>query len=205
MANFIQGDAVTFDALIYGNGNNSGQSFMQSLSGRFQNAVHQTVMPMFNNLANTAFEAISVSKGMDRLRAIGYKMDNIFNPYQINYLDNLIEIQQANLAMRGWIMACPEALRAYSQSMIAGYDELYEDPEPGLLDEARYDYRRVTDGIWMERPNKEMESWRFYGDADSADELDFSDQVDILLTWDTLKIALAEAQGDPTSSVGASM
>lgn len=205
MANFMQGDAVTFDALLYGNGNNSGHNFIQSLATRFNNTVHQSILPMFNNLVNTAFDAINVSVGMDHLRSIGYKMDNIFNPYQINYLDNLIELQQANLAMRGWVMACPEVLTAYNQGMLAGYDELYEDPEPGLEYEQRYDYRRVTDGIWMAHRGGEVESWRYHGDADEQDELSFADQVDILYTWDTLKYHLSEGKGDPTSPVGADM
>lgn len=205
MANFIQGDQVTFDALIYGNGNNSGQSFLQSLSSRFNNSVHQSILPMFNNLANTAFEAISVSKGMDHLKAIGYKMENIFNPNQINYLESLIELQQANIAMRGWVMACPEVRRAYTQGMIAGYDDLYEDPEPDLEDEQRLDYRQVTNGIWMERPNNEIESWRFYDDVPEGARLSFADQVDILHTWDTMRIMLSEGKGDPTSPVGADM
>lgn len=203
MANFIKGDGLTFDALIYGGGNNSAQNFIQNMNAQFNNSVHQDFLPMFQNLAGTVFEAVNVSKGLDQLRALGYKLTGTMNPNAISVLDSLIEMQQANAGMQRWVMACPEIRTLYHNGMISGYDGGYEDLNPTDVGENHYDYRRATNGIVMERPDGRMEAWQFF-DAETPEEdiLPFLDQVDIICTWDNMKATLDLGIDDPTSMHG---
>lgn len=202
MANFIQGDGLTFDALIYGSGNRSAQNFIDGMSAQFNNRVHQDFMPMFQNLAGTVFEAVNVSKGLETLKALGYKLGGMLNPHQVSLLESILEMQQANEGMRRWIMACPEIRTLYHGSMISGYDGLYEDLNPGVVGEEHYDYRRATSGIVMERPDGKVESWQFFDDCPIEDDLVFSDQVDIICTWNNMKAVLDLGIDDPTSAHG---
>lgn len=202
MANFIQGDGLTFDALIYGGGNRSAQNLISNMSAQFNNRVHQDFLPMFQNLAGTVFEAVNVSKGLENLKALGYKLGGMLNPHQVSLLENVLEMQQANEGMRRWIMACPDIRSLYHNGMISGYDGLYQDIQPDAIGEDHYDYRRATCGIIMDRPDGKMESWQFFDDGPVEDELVFSDQVDIICTWNNMKAVLDLGIDDPTSAHG---
>lgn len=201
MANFIKGDGLTFDAMIYGGGNNTAQQFIANMNQQFNSRVHQDFLPMFQNLAGTVFEAVNVSKGLDQLRALGYKLGGMLNPNQVTVLDTLLEMQQANIGMQRWIMANPYVRKLHHDGLISGYDGIYEDLQPGIIGEEHFDYRMATNGIIMERPDGQMESWEFFHDHDE-EPLTFLDQVDILCTWDNMKAVLDLGVDDPTSAYG---
>lgn len=198
MANFFRGDDVSFDALIYGSGNRTADNFLQRLSSSFHNTVHEAAMPMFNSLVGTVFESVSVSKGLDSLRALGQKLNNVLNPNQVSILSTPMEMQLANAAMRRWVMACPEIRAAYSEGLIVGYDDLYENHHSEDAGNNHYDYRRVTNGIYMERPDG-YGRYQYWEDVPDEDVLTFADQVDILVTWDNMKAHLFKGDVDPTS------
>lgn len=202
MANFIQGDGLTFDALIYGSGNRSAQNFISGMNQQFNNRVHQDVMPMFQNLMGTVFEAVDVSKGLENLKALGYKLSGMMNPHQVSILDTLLEMQQANLGMQRWAMASPDIRKIYQSGLISGYDGTYVDLTPSDIGESHYDYRRATCGIVMDRPDGKMEAWQFFDDGPVEDDLAFSDQVDIICTWNNMKAVLDLGVDDPTSAHG---
>ncbi len=173
------------------------------MNQQFQNRVHQDVIPMFQNLVGTVFEAVDVSKGLDNLKALGYKLSGMLNPRQVSVLENLLEMQQANEGMRRWVMACPDIRKAYQSGLINGYEGLYVDNHPDDIGEHHYDYRRATCGIVMERPDGKMEAWQFFDpEVPAEDELSFADQVDIICTWDNMKAMLDLGVDDPTSPHG---
>lgn len=200
MANFISGDSNTFDALIYGGVNRTADNFLQRLSQSFGANVHSAAMPLFDSIAGSIFESVNLSKGIDHLRALGNKLSNILNPDDITYLNDLLSLQTANRAMRVYIMACPEIREKYQQGLISGYDDLYEDGEPGAVGMDHSDYRAVTNGMYVTHPNGEFESYQFL--ERKFDELSFHDRCDILNTWDTMKLILLEEKVDPTSPYG---
>lgn len=206
MATFIRGNDLLFNSMIYGAGNNTADMYLQGLRDSFQSGVHHSVLPMVANLAGSVFQAMDLSKGMDHLRAIGERLNNVLSPYTITELIAIAEMQQANMGMRRWIMADPQIRLYAQQGLINGYEGQYTDHYPDYHGVDNYDYRRATNGMFMERPNGEFAAMVFF-DADTPDEdnLSFADRCDIQYTWDNVKAAILAGGGDPTSPSGDSL
>lgn len=188
-----------FNALAYG-GVYSNTNFMADLNQRFDRLVAPEVMPFFMNTVGTVYEAVDQSRAMQLLHAVGRKITNIFTPGSVYYLQTIGELQHASDIMQRWIMACPDVRTAYYGHRIDGYSDTYVDHEPQRLAEDHYDYRRVTNGVFMtQRDTSQYEARIYYEDVAQGDELSFREQVDIMSTWENVKGYILERGDDPTS------
>ena len=104
------------------------------------------------------------------------------------------------------IMAEPTLRRMYHQQQVDGYSENYVDVQPGKVGEDHYDYRRVTNGVFMQDEDGEWSAKTYYEDLlEGSGEFDFLEQVDILRTWEQMRIQLAKRKDDPTSRWNSSL
>ena len=202
MAVLISGDNGIFDALVYGQGNQSGQEYMMLLNQQFMNALTPDLMVYYTNIANTAYAGINQAEAMNRLRLVGGQYFNMFQPEAILYLQTLEHFQNANIVMQRWLMANPTIRQMYHRGEIDGYSQTYVDHEPNRVGNEHYDYICATNNTWVmdQHGDYSMTHWNTYF-AD-GDELSFEEQHVIQKSWDNMLGLLANRTKDPTSVWG---
>ena len=126
-------------------------------------------------------------------------------PDQIRYLRTIGEVQHAPSSMIAMLMAEPTVRRMYHQQRVDGYSESYTDNQPGKVGEDHYDYRRVVNGVFMEEEGEWVATTYYEDLLPGTGELEFLDQVDILRTWEQMRIHLMRRKEDPTSRWNSSL
>lgn len=211
MAEIIDGGGMMFDALVYGKPH---PSTMQFLSNQFENmsASVQNAGQQFFDAARNMYEQLSGSHAMRVFRAAGRAVRAAWQLDEIRQLETMGDFQHAPLAMQRYLMAEPTTRALYQQQRIDGYSETYRDLFPGDIGENHYDYRRVMNGIVVvdeshEDPNEHGWHATTYYDEQlpDDDDLQLSEQVDILDAWERLRAKIAAKGEDPTSRYNAEM
>ena len=199
MAVMISGDNSVFNALVYGAGNQSGREYMAMLNQQFMQCLTPDLYNYYSNIGNTVYAGIDQTEAMNRLRMVGGQFMNMFQPDMVAYLQTMEQMQMAGLSMQRWIMANPQVRELYQQGVINGYSESYYDWEPNRNGAQQFDYRIVTNGVWVEDAsgNYSMTDWN-HGGPDT-EELTFEEQHCIMKTWDNVLRQMELRQKDPTS------
>ena len=110
--------------------------------------------------------------------------------------------------MQRWIMANPYIREQYHANRLDGYSDSYVDDAPGMICDNHYEYRRVMDGVFVFNEDPEdKEDWSFstyYEDIHNSDtdELDLTEQLQILRTWEALEHFVRNTDDDPTDPTG---
>ena len=103
-------------------------------------------------------------------------------------------------------MANPVVRQTYHEQKCDGYSDTYIDNQPSAIKETHYDYRRVMDGVVVDKDN---DGWsvKFYPDDlhDGDRELVHGEKVDILHSWDIIEMFMKAGDKDPTSQYGAAL
>ena len=97
MAVLISGDNSIFDAMVYGQGNQSGQDYMALLNNQFMQSLTPDLQTYYYNIGNTVYGGINQADAMNNLRMLGNQYMNIFQPDAILYLQTLEHFQNANV------------------------------------------------------------------------------------------------------------
>ena len=193
-------DPKNFNYMIYGDKNPGTVNFLENQYNRISNTLTSAGQEFFNG-AKSIYDSLNSAEALRLARAAVRKVGSLFQREGIRYISDLHSMQTAPLSMQRFIMAEPTVRKMYHEQCIDGYSETYIDIEPTKIGEAHYDYRRVMDGIVTEDEDGDS-CWSNYIEIlDPNDRnLDITEQVDILNTWEHVAALLQMRDRDPTSS-----
>jgi hypothetical protein len=206
MAQIIRGGNAAVHAMLYGDVHPGTQRFFESQRGQGLRDLTQTAVNFMKD-ATDRFGFMATEATRNLIRNVRRKASWAWHGDFIRPLSTMQDLQLAPPRMIRYLMAEPTARRMYHNHQIAGYDEDYVDPQPGVIGEGHYEYRQVMDGILEvdeETGNYIATNWL---DDTLEDEspLEFSEQLDILESWGQLTRRLEERLKDPTSLRHASL
>ena len=198
--------AQAFDAELYGRKHHRTVEYLTRDLGDFTSKLRDGARRFNEIIQREVYRPFDESRAARVLRAATRYTDNLWRPDQIRYLSSIGEFQHAPPSMISAIMAEPTLRRMYHQQQVDGYSENYVDVQPGKVGEDHYDYRRVTNGVFMQDEDGEWSATTYYEDLlEGSGEFDFLEQVDILRTWEQMRIQLAKRKDDPTSRWNSSL
>jgi hypothetical protein len=195
--NIIPGGSVAYDALLYPERNPMNQQYFQRNLEMLNDHIG-VINEAFVNTAKTAYEAFNDSSVAQIAKAALNKAKGVLRPDVITEL-NVDTLHSASPLMQRWIMAEPTIRDLYINQECDGYSDTYFDIYPDVIKEDHYDYRRVMDGVIEIDDDKDAWSITFYTEdiINSKDELSPDKKLDILNTWDNVRLAIARGI-DPT-------
>lgn len=169
----------------------TSQSAMQNLTAATQQLVSK---------AGDVFQRVTYSDAMRKARAVMREASVSGSLNTVKELQTMAELQHARPGMQRYIMADPVVRELYHKGGCSGYEGSYVDNAPDQSGVDHYDYRRVTNGMWIEEEKTGTVSMSaFYEDTGEDEELDVNQQMDIMRTWDHARAALKRGKEDPTS------
>ncbi len=211
MAQILQGGNAAVQALLYGDVDPGTQRYFESQrQSTFGNLTETARSFAKESIQRFGFMATERTKRLigDVRRAANWAWHGDY----IRPLRTIDDIQLASPVMIRYVMAEPMTRAMYHQGQVSGYDEAYVDHHPTRIGENHSDYTRVMNGIVVvdETPDDEGEyGWTattYLDDAEPEEEqLDFSQQLDILETWAHVRQAIVDRGKDPTSLCHASL
>ena len=195
----------SFDYLLFPDQNPNNQTFIQQQLSNFSNTLTETGK-RFMETTKAIYEKINDSNAIRMAKAAIRTAKGILHPNTIVHLDNLEYIRTAQPVMQRFIMAEPTIRQYYHEQKCDGYADTYVDIHPNKIGDDHYDYRRVMGGIIQdsvdENGDYEWVSKNYLDEITEGDrELSFDEKVDILKTWDIMKMFM-EAGEDPTNVFG---
>lgn len=198
----IDGGPQMFNMLSYREKHPSTLAFIQSQFQNVGNMLNEAGQAFYSGMQNV-FEAANNSEAMRRARLAMQKVANVFEADVVRSLFELNELQAAQYTMQRWIMANPMVREMYHGQRCDGYSETYKDQFPGQIGEDHYDYRRVMNGIVQDDPEHDWKCTHYLDELFEGDrELDFTEQVEILNTWQIVEAYMKQGRDDPTSQFG---
>lgn len=203
--NVVDGGSEMFSMLAYQEKHPDTVAFVRSQFENISNTLTDAGRMFYHGLRDS-FERANSSDAMRRARLAMQKVKNVFQPDIVTSMFDLVEIQAAQFQMQRWIMAMPQLRQMYHEQRVDGYSESYIDMAPGQVGEDHYDYRRVMHGMVQDDPENDWKATFYLDEILPGDrELNFDEQIDILNTWDVVKVYLDRGEGDPTSQYGNSL
>ncbi len=198
MAQIIQGDNSTFNALAYGETHPSTLNFIESQLYNTTNMLTDAGQNFFQG-ASDIYERLNGSDAILAAKAARRAIGSIWQNQEIKHLTSIDQMQWASLPMQRWIMANPTVREKYHNQTIEGYEGSYNDSQPDAVGEDHYDYRRVMNGILVEKGD-DWSSTTYIEDLETEEvELTLVEQVDIMDTWENVLTAIRKGGDDPTS------
>lgn len=199
-------DDNSFDALAFGIPHPGTLRYIQDQFDQLRNGAAQLYGLSTDFITNAwnAFQDFGSQEAIEKAKAVVYNYDGS-TLHNVVYLGTLPQLQLADVHMQRWLMANPEARMLFIKQAIDGYTDSYVDTQSGVIGQDHYDYRRVTDGVYMEVPDSdEMVAVSYFEDLhdEDQDRLDFTEQMQILNTWDVMNRILRETDFDPTNPYG---
>lgn len=205
MAQFYEGGANDFAGVIYGGYHQGTADFLRN-APRIQSDVLGAAGKRFMEFSEKVMGSFDLDDAMRKMRAAGRQVAGMFQTNVIRELSTIGELQNPPSCMRHLIMACPEVRAMYLNQTIDGYSGQYTNSYGTDIGHEHYDYRRVMDGIVVE---KEKESGfvvsQYLEEVHEGDELYFDQQVEVLMTWSHIRAKLLEGRDDPTSRWNAAL
>lgn len=194
--------AGAWDHLIYPEQHPANKAFIVNQLDAYTHLLLDTGRQYFEQ-ARTIYNQINDTAAVRAAKAALRMAKGITRPNVISPLLTLEDVRSAQPIMQRYIMACPEIRELYNNQRCDGYSDTYIDAFPGAIGETHYDYWKVMSGIINEYVDENGEdTWKvnIYGyDLEPNDtELTFDDKVDILSTWEIVRLAI-EATEDCTS------
>lgn len=201
MAQFYEGGAAMYDALVYSQPHPNTIQFLQNQAQNF----YQTLTDAgrrFADAASSFYDSIGLSYGVQQLRALGRMVKNIWQPDQIRPLVTLEDFQSAPPVMQRWVMAEPTLRALYQKQLVEGYAGQYVDRFQGRIGDDHYDYRLITSGVVQE--TEDGYRARTYYEELLPNEKNIApiDKMDVACTFDRLRALLLQPSVDPSSIFG---
>lgn len=200
MAMVLTGGHDTYSALMYGMPDPSLTNFIK----QYNQAAPQYLLPAAHDFfqhVQANYRTFDETVALRSSKATIRKIANLWQLDGIVPLQNIDKFQQASPTMQRWVMASVDVRREYHAQRCDGYSGSYVDFEPGKIGEEHYDYRRATNGIYLDNKHDQgstATTWMedlYPGD----NELSFADQMDIEETWHYAKMHILNRGDDPTS------
>lgn len=205
MATIIEGNASTYDSLLYEPPHPSTIEFVNnSMAQGMVNMVNAA--PAFFEGAKAIYDNFASSEAVERMISVKRAVSNVWSDDIVRELKTIDEMQWAKPTMRRYIMTCPEIHDMYVDDQLEGYYKAYKDPFIGDRGEAHYDYRRVTNGLMLPDGNGDYVATTYIEELIPGDrELMLEEQADILATWANVLNKVETGREDPTSRWNASI
>lgn len=206
MAIVLDGSSNMFDALVFGQGNRTGQEFIDNLNNNFLQNATAPVLESFNYLMQTSMFQSYRQDALAQLQAMDNAHLLIMQPNSIHQLYELAQFQHASTTMQRWIMANPIIGQMYNNLEIDGYSDNSTLPRNKDVGIDNYDYRCATNGISMQHGDGDDDEdfcrWNWNQILHSEnDDLTFLEQVSIMNSWNNALFYIAQ-RFDPTSKYG---
>jgi len=195
----VYGGSDAFDALLYPGQNQANTQYFQQQFQTLSNTLTEYGRSFIAG-AQEVYDRLNSSAIVNLGRAALRAAEGLFHPNQIVEIDNLESLQMAQPMMQRWVMSEPTIRAMYHKGTCAGYSDTYVDMSPGKIGEEDYNYRRVMNGVFDEKQGAFKEYYETLYKDDR--ELIAAEKLDILSTWDIVRM-FAEARGaDPTDPYG---
>lgn len=184
----VSGHPDMFNHLAFGVPTQRVANFLES---QFNNmsATLSEAGQAFMERSRAVFERFHGAESMRLAKAAMRTVQHMFDPDDVHFLGTISAMQQANLKMQRWVMACPEIRDLYHQQRCDGYSITYVDTEPGFVGKEHTDWRIVNNGFVHELPedHESGADWMyhaFYEDQpEEQDRLSVAQREAILDTW----------------------
>ncbi|HWT39891.1 MAG TPA: hypothetical protein VN081_01265 [Dongiaceae bacterium] len=201
MAQFYEGGAAHFDALVYARPHENTLQFLQHTAQNIYSSLTEAGK-QFTTAARQFYDSIGLSYGARQLQALGRMVQGIWQNDTIHPMTTMDEFQKASPVMRRWIMAQPEVRQLYHDQRVEGYMGLYHDSYPGLVGNSHYDYRLITSGVVMET-EKGAVARTWYEEKNGHDSTPTPEEkMTVQAVWERLAGYLKHETVDPTSIFG---
>lgn len=204
MATYVPGGADLFDAYGGGLPDQESVAWLQQQQEKLYQTIPQTVSNFFQK-SRDYFQVLSNTQAAQMMRNLRNKVEGIWSYNDVIPLLTLEQIQTASPIMQRYVMAQPDLRRRYLNQEVDGYSDTYVNHQGDTIGAAQYDYRQVMSGI-LELGAGEHDDWvvNYYFEPMEAGEkeLTLNQKVDVLRTWEHVKVLLEEGGEDPTSLYG---
>lgn len=199
--------ADVFDSFVYGGRMNSNNiDYIERSSSRLSSRLTESARRFYDRVEDAVYKRYDHSEAVRLARAAARRVANMWRPNGVYYIEDIGGIQNANADMQRAIMADPVVRRRYHRQEIDGFSETYVDLEPGKIGEDQYDYRRITNGIFLDDDNGNLDATTYYEDHREGDtEYDELEQIDIIRQWERVRALIAKGKEDPTSRWNSSL
>lgn len=188
-----------FDAAVYGMPHQGTVEFVKNQFSQGWENLTDMGKQFFEEKRELVERATS-DEVFRRTEALARKFRHSWETDDIKYIGDLGGLQQAKATMQRWLMADPVIRGMRNQQICDGYSKTYEDWEPDRIGEDHYDYRRVTDGLYIEDGDGDGECTSYFeSHMPEEDDLTFQQQVDITSAWETQRILMKRRREDTTS------
>lgn len=205
MARIIQGNPVVVDYLLYGEQDPEFQRYLDETNAQVGSFLGNAARS-FRDTASKAYQAVYNSGAIRAAKAAVRQIATMWNIDGVYALTTIAQTQNAPDAMIPLIMAEPSIRAMYHKQQIAGYDERYEDFQPGVVGEDVVEYQFVTDGVAMPmaEPTDEFDhECVSYLHLEESEQLELEQQEAVIVTWEFIKAAISDRKEDPTSRFNA--
>jgi hypothetical protein len=154
----------------------------------------------FLNSVKQRFDQFNNGSLMRHVEALKFKAKNLWEEDTIRFLPTIGDIQQAKPIMQRWVMANPMIrMQHYENGGVSAYDGKYIDLEEFKIGKDHYDYRRVTNGLFV-KDGDNLSCTNYFEQVREGDVLTILEQSSILNTWTVLEECLEGESGiDPVS------
>lgn len=188
-----------FDASVYGLPHKGTIDFVKNQFTQGWENLTEAGRSFFEEKRELVERATS-EEAYRRTEALARKFRHAWDTDDIKYIGDVGALQQAKLTMQRWLMADPEIREMRNQQICDGYSKTYDDWEPNRIGEDHADYRRVTDGIFMEDEEGGGCCTSYYeSHVNAEDDLTFTQQVDIKAAWGAQRLLMKRRREDTTS------
>ena len=201
MAHVINGSSLdNFRALAYDAPVSSVMDSIRAIGDRYDNTLTTRAMSRFSDIRERHI-GFDFRSAKQKVKAAMRKFDNYWVADVIQRLDNIGELQHAPQSMIKYLMSEPETRTRFYNNRCEGYGDRYVDPYPTRVAEDDPIYRKVMSGIWVEDEDGDMSYTEWWETEESIleEDLEFSEQLDVIHSWSKLKDFLSKGKDDPTS------
>lgn len=200
MARVLDGSIDTFRALAYEVPVDSILDSIRSLGNRYDNSLTARAQDRFADIRerHAVFDFRAAKR---KVKAAMRKFDNYWVADMIQQLKDIGQFQHAPTKMVRYLMAEPETRQRFYNDRCEGYGDNYVDLYPNRIGDDDPVYRKVMEGIWVEDEKGEMSYTEYWPteEGDLEEDLEFSEQLDVIHSWTKLKDFLSKGVEDPTS------
>lgn len=146
------------------------------------------------------YKTITIDDALGALRNLENGLDSLDLPNRIIGLMNLESLQHAPDVMLPWLMANPLAREMYNNNQIEGYGDRLVDYYDDVLGDTTVLHQAAVHGIRREFGEDDFRMEIFAEiSSDPSMQIDMSEQLAILESWDELEHHLNVGDRDPTS------
>lgn len=205
MASFVDGGSLAFDQMMYAPKSRDNLEFLQNRSQHITQNLTEAGRNFFQGARDTWNDFFG--EGAARLaRAVTRTVASLWETNVVRALETIGQMQNAPLVMQRGIMSDPYIKEMYLKQKIDGYSDTYVNRYGDTQGHDNYDYRRVNDGIVLEKEGGGWEAWTYFEELeDSEDALYFDQQVEMLHSIGNIVRMIRRGKDDPTSRFNSSL